>query len=633
MRYYQSLVLSGLISLIHLTCVAQRTQFFTEKFKTSSGIYGYVQVSTTPSTVGSAYILINQQAVVVEGIQTQGINFTGSDLNSQGVSFPFSCNNCFFYADGEAKMNLNGTAYYGKFNKGGTINYRGGTNQSVNFSQAAKELHNAIREETGTGNWEATGSINYINISSVKGADLGKITSAVNDYFTEIEEKEKQIAREKERAEREEKERAAAELKKRKKETLNKATEIEKEQKKTNKKGYSSRQAATDSYNNGMDTAQKMRDEANSMIVRYKFEQDYKEELLRRADELERNLINPNQAIIGDSSNTTEYQQRSNSANEQLRNQQIAAGAASAVTLVMILGGAIYKDYGYTDGLIYKEGVNNLHLGLDFGFSTSTSPIYFPKIINERDEATDQETTFELLKPRETLTLNLGGKLKFGAEGKNYSAEAYGGFRGGISAVLKGTHTLIFYGSKVKLGTKNIKVIGGYERGHRSNTFNDWLKDEDDGKGSSNITYRNFRAGIEVSWYGNETKYGRNHLSLGLIQENVVNLKDGQGIEFLPEGDTTINGETFNAQGQAGFFIPGSLIDEANEFDEYTFTGAFLEWRHDHHGTLLIEFFPSYPHTGEVSELFDFNDWPKKGNSLATISFTRNLDWFFQKRK
>lgn len=632
MRYSQSItiILLGLVSLIHGTCVAQRTQYFTKNFETPSGIYGYVKVSTTPSTVGSAYLMINQQAVVVEGIQTNGTHFNGNDLDNQGVSFPFTCTNCFFYADGEAKMLLNGTAYYGKFNTGGTINRGSGTNQSVNFSQAAKDLHNSIRKETGIGNWEATGSVNYINISSVKGADFGKITRAVNNYFEEIEAEKKRIAREKE--EKEEKQRAAAELKKRKKEVQNDAKELEKLQKKASKTGYDSRQAATNSYNNGMNTVQKMRDEANNMPVRYKFEQDYKEDLLRRADELERNLIDPNQAIIGDPLNSTEYQQRSNSASERLRNEQIAAGTASAVTLMMVLGGAIYDDYGHTDGQIYKAGVNNLHLGVDFGFSTSTSPIYFPKTITERDEVSNEELTLELLKPKQTLTLNLGGKLKFGAEGKNYSAEAYGGFRGGLSVVLKGTHTVLFYGSKVKLGTKNLKVIGGFERGHRNNTFNDWLKEEDDGKGSSNITYQNYRAGIEISWYGDETKYGRNHLSLGLIQEKVVKLKNGQGIEFLPEGDTTINGETFNAQGQAGYFIPGSLIDEANKFDDYTFTGAFLEWRHDHHGTLLIEFFPSYPHTGDITELFKFTDWTKKGNTLATVSFTRNLDWFFQKR-
>ena len=51
---------------------AQQSQYFTKQFETSSGIYGYVKITTQPSTVGEAYIWIQQDAVVVEGIRSNG---------------------------------------------------------------------------------------------------------------------------------------------------------------------------------------------------------------------------------------------------------------------------------------------------------------------------------------------------------------------------------------------------------------------------------------------------------------------------------------------------------------------------------------------------------------------------------
>ena len=181
------------ISLISFVTSSQTTQQFRRDFKTNTGIYGYVNISTRPTTVGAAYIWIQQDAVVVQGIRSQGQNFSGSVLSNQGVSFPFNCSNCFFTADGEASMTLNGTAYYGNFNRGGTINSGsiGKTNQSINFSQSTKDLHNAKRQELGYSLWEQTGSVQSLNIYNVKGGDFGKITRAVDTYLKDIQKAKK----------------------------------------------------------------------------------------------------------------------------------------------------------------------------------------------------------------------------------------------------------------------------------------------------------------------------------------------------------------------------------------------------------------------------------------------------------
>lgn len=162
----------------------QQVQKFTKQFNTPSGIYGYVKLSTEPSTVGFAYVWVQQDAVVVEGIRSSGQNFTGNSLSEYGISFPVNCSNCFFYADGQASMVVKGVNYYGNFDKGGIINLGdiGKTNQPVKFSSIAKTQHNNEQPRLGYSIWEKHGRVDYINIHKVKGAFFGKITRAVSNY-------------------------------------------------------------------------------------------------------------------------------------------------------------------------------------------------------------------------------------------------------------------------------------------------------------------------------------------------------------------------------------------------------------------------------------------------------------------
>ena len=76
--------------------------------------------------------------------------------SNYGVQFPFNSSNCYFYADGQASMLLNGVAYYGDFNKGGSIN-RGGmgkTNQTVHFSQSTRALHDRLRSKNNVKSYD-----------------------------------------------------------------------------------------------------------------------------------------------------------------------------------------------------------------------------------------------------------------------------------------------------------------------------------------------------------------------------------------------------------------------------------------------------------------------------------------------
>jgi hypothetical protein len=74
--------------------------------------------------------------------------------------------------------------------------------------------------------------------------------------------------------------------------------EYEKRNKEPKPKSSQKEYSVYDSYNEGMQTAQNMRDKANNMVVRFRFEQDYKNNLISRANDLERNLVKPQQFIL-----------------------------------------------------------------------------------------------------------------------------------------------------------------------------------------------------------------------------------------------------------------------------------------------------------------------------------------------
>ena len=198
-----------LVLLISQNLLSQTSQKFRKNFTTNSGVYGYVMITTQPTTVGSAYIWIQQDRVVIEGIRTSDHSFNSNELSDFGVSFPMDCRGCYFSAYGRASMLIPGssTRDHASFNQGGSIHLggMGKTNQSVNFSQNAKDRHNKARKDGSGSAWENTGRVESLNITTVQGSDIGKVTSAVRSF---------------ERAQEEEKKRKEEELKKKKEEVL-----------------------------------------------------------------------------------------------------------------------------------------------------------------------------------------------------------------------------------------------------------------------------------------------------------------------------------------------------------------------------------------------------------------------------
>tara|TARA_R100001369_G_scaffold66562_4_gene93726 strand:+ start:700 stop:2427 length:1728 start_codon:yes stop_codon:yes gene_type:complete len=173
------IILNLILGFTFLSVYSQNTQSFTRDFRTSSGIYGYVEILTQPTGFGT--LAIQQKRTVVQGIN----NFNGNSLSEYGISFPFNCSNCFFYADGSVSMQIRDVIgrSSGSFSKGGTINLNSGLNRTINWYAGVAEKHNEIRRKYNDDNyWEANGRVESLNIYSVKGADFGNITRAVDKY-------------------------------------------------------------------------------------------------------------------------------------------------------------------------------------------------------------------------------------------------------------------------------------------------------------------------------------------------------------------------------------------------------------------------------------------------------------------
>ncbi len=191
------IILNLILGFCFLSVYSQNTQSFTRNFKTSSGIYGYVEIITNPTGFGT--LSIQQSKTVVEGIK----NFSGKDLSEFGMTFPFYCSNCFFYTDGTVSMQIRDVIgrSNGFFSKGGSINLSSGINRFVNWSSEIKEKHNEALKKYREGNyWERNGRVETLNIYNVEGGDFGNVTYAVEQYekaqqtkeLEEVNEREKQ---------------------------------------------------------------------------------------------------------------------------------------------------------------------------------------------------------------------------------------------------------------------------------------------------------------------------------------------------------------------------------------------------------------------------------------------------------
>ena len=298
----KKIILPTIILFFLQQSFSQTTREFTENFETSTGIYGYVEILTKPATYGFASIKIQAKRVVVQGIKTNNGGFYGNELSEFGVVFPFDCNNCYFFAEGEAEMYLdalsgasNGYTAEAGFSKSGSIHLNDYTSHTAKFNENAVNRHNSLRKEKGYSVWEKSGYVSYIKISGVAGGDLGKVTSAVRQF----KRKEKELIEEK----------RDAEIVLQENDSDNSSYSSKSSSNNDSDSRDTNNQTQTTTYKPKL-TSQQLRDEANSMVVTKNYEQYYKNEKLKRAKELEEleNLTKYN-TYSSNSTSNTKYQQ------------------------------------------------------------------------------------------------------------------------------------------------------------------------------------------------------------------------------------------------------------------------------------------------------------------------------------
>jgi hypothetical protein len=189
------LILTILINVFGFTAKATEVKEFKKYFTTKEGVYGYTTIITKATTVGNSYLWIQQEEFIIEGVRYNGVNFTGTMLASQGVTFPMSSSNCYFKTKGSVRI-LYGNVLYGsaEFNYSGECHYGslGKSLVEIQFSEDVKEEHNKMRKEQGIKLWEDYGYASFIDIDEVRGSDILTVFYAARDFAKEEEKKAKE---------------------------------------------------------------------------------------------------------------------------------------------------------------------------------------------------------------------------------------------------------------------------------------------------------------------------------------------------------------------------------------------------------------------------------------------------------
>ncbi|WP_029038769.1 hypothetical protein [Salinimicrobium xinjiangense] len=292
------------------------------------------------------------------------------------------------------------------------------------------------------------------------------------------------------------------------------------------------------------------------------------------------------------------YQARKQSQNNQ--NQQLAYSSAAATgTLMYLLGGFVYSKYGFTNPNSLYEG-SNFFFNMDLGFGLTIHPMYF---------ASEYETYdydyIETTKGSTKILFDFNVDMQFGYETNYLGGYGFVGASPGISPIFDATQLNYHAGGRVYGGLKNLKLFAEYTTGGRNYTASDLLDSQEYGSGESNYNYNSAKAGLKISWYGSRTAPARNHIYLGVIEEKITNIEEGQSIQRIP-------------QEQEAYAFP----------DFSTYFGYMFEWRHDHHGVLYARVFPKYPHTGLRGGKFH-SDFSNEGTVFIQVGFLRSMAAFF----
>lgn len=291
------------------------------------------------------------------------------------------------------------------------------------------------------------------------------------------------------------------------------------------------------------------------------------------------------------------FQARKQSQNDQ--NQQLAySSAATTGTLMYLLGGFVYSNYGFTNPNSLYEG-SNFFFDMDLGFGLTIHPMYFASEYETYDDF------IETTKGSTKILFDFNVDMQFGYETNHFGGYGFVGASPGISPIFDATQLNYHAGGRIYGGLKNLKLFAEYTTGGRNYTASDLLDSQEYGSGESNYNYNSAKAGLKISWYGSRTAPARNHIYLGVIEEKFTDIEEGQSIQRIPQEQ------------------------EAYAFPKFpTYFGYMFEWRHDHHGVLYARVFPKYPHTGLRGGKLH-SEFSNEGTVFIQVGFLRSMAAFF----
>jgi hypothetical protein len=297
-----------------------------------------------------------------------------------------------------------------------------------------------------------------------------------------------------------------------------------------------------------------------------------------------------------------EYENRVAQQNKQNRAIASATAASSAGVLYM-LAGIIYQGSGRAKANRIYQG-EGLYFGLDFGYTGTLTNIGFNSkktVFDRNDNASTQDSFTDY----GIFNINFDFNPKFGYETENYGGYGYGTLRAGFSPIFDSFGLSYDLGARAYGGLEWVKGFVDYQFGSRSFSANAWVDAEEVGSGKANYNFNRFTLGTQFSWYGNARTAARNHIAVGIMYEKVTNDEEGLFVQTL-EGD-----------------------DRSDDTPNYI--GYSFEWKHDHHGTLFLEYFPAYPVIGNTEGSVRNSDFDSEGYTFIQIGYTRSVDNWFTK--
>lgn len=216
------------------------------------------------------------------------------------------------------------------------------------------------------------------------------------------------------------------------------------------------------------------------------------------------------------------------------KNEQIEANTVAMGTLIIALGGIIYRNYGKL-GDIYTN--NNFLFGIESGFGITIDPEIVTVDLNIKGKFGYER----LIKLNSTSVIN---KIELGA---NLTPNITLGMFPDLS-----WQTSYGLGGRFFAGLPKIKLFYDYENGVRTYGIPSQID-------NINNTYNSNKYGFKLSFY-NKSKILRNHFYIGLIREKISKY-----------------GENINGN-----------------FEYFTYKGYMFEWYKEHHGRLFFHWIPNY---------------------------------------